>query len=208
MSTSTQAIKLEVQNDGMEEIRDAAKRKGRKSNFKYNKGFCHGKKQRVTQVAMTRYQGSRQRGKVLPGQRPKESFERVAAPSIEKVKKTKAGENGDMPKMEGKRAKKSTGVCDNLEEVDLNIGYIEEDVVDGFLFQSYGKATDLPPMQPMSNPEEHEPERECWTSIASHQGPCCTSAVDTLFVGATFSTGTWGRTSLGRRSSGSSSLVS
>ena len=67
MSTSTQAIKLEVQNDGMEEIRDAAKRKGRKSNFKYNKGFCHGKKQRVTQVAMTRYQGSRQRGKVLPG---------------------------------------------------------------------------------------------------------------------------------------------
>ena len=66
---------------------------------------------------------------------------------------TEAGENGDMPKMEGKRAKKSTGVCDNLEEVDLNSGYIEEDVVDGFLFQSYGKATDLPPMQPMSNPE-------------------------------------------------------
>ena len=58
-----------------------------------------------------------------------------------------------MPQMEGKRAKKSTGVCGNLKEVNLNIGDIEEDVVDGFLFQSYSKATDLPLMQSMSNLE-------------------------------------------------------
>ena len=59
----TNTVKLEVQNDGMDLIKDhdALKRKGGKGKKK------GGKQQKVVQVAMTRYQGSRQLGKVLPG---------------------------------------------------------------------------------------------------------------------------------------------
>ena len=59
----TNTVKLEVQNDGMDLIKDhdALKRKGGKGKKK------GGKQQKVVQVAMTRYQGSPQLGKVLPG---------------------------------------------------------------------------------------------------------------------------------------------
>ena len=59
----TNTVKLEVQNDGMDLIKDhdALKRKGGKGKKK------KGKQQKVVQVAMTRYQGRRQKGKVLPG---------------------------------------------------------------------------------------------------------------------------------------------
>ena len=60
---------------------------------------------------------------------------------------------GDIVQLEKKRSIESIRVCGNLEEVNLKIGGIEEDVVDGFLFQSYSKATDLPLVQPMSNLE-------------------------------------------------------
>ena len=69
MATSAKAVKLEVQNDGMDQIRDSAKkkRKGRKEGNYYLKGYSVGKRQRVGQVAMTRYQGSRQKGKAISG---------------------------------------------------------------------------------------------------------------------------------------------
>ena len=69
MSTTSRAIKLEVQNDGMDQMRDAIKkrRKGRKEGNYYLKGYSVGKRQRVGQVAMTRYQGSRQKGKAISG---------------------------------------------------------------------------------------------------------------------------------------------
>ena len=57
MSRSTKTVKLEVQNVGMDMIRDAVERKG---------GNNHDKKGKKI-VAMVRYQGSRQMGKVLPG---------------------------------------------------------------------------------------------------------------------------------------------
>ena len=46
----------------------------------------------------------------------------------------------------GGKVKELTGGFGNLGEVDLDIGDIEEDVVDGFLFQSYNQASDLPTM--------------------------------------------------------------
>ena len=57
----TNTVKLEVQNDGMDLIKDhdALKRKGGKGKKKKGK--------QVVVVAMTRYQGRRQKGKVLPG---------------------------------------------------------------------------------------------------------------------------------------------
>ena len=55
---STNSVKLEVQNVGMDLIRDAIERKGGKGKKR--------KQQRLV-VAMMRYQGSRQMGKVLPG---------------------------------------------------------------------------------------------------------------------------------------------
>ena len=69
MSATTKTVKLEVQDDGMDQIRDAVKRKKKGKGNTYKQGFCFGKRQRVTQVAMMRYQGNRQRGKVLPGPR-------------------------------------------------------------------------------------------------------------------------------------------
>ena len=57
----TNTVKLEVQNDGMNLIKDhdALKRKWGKGKKKKGK--------QVVVVAMTRYQGRRQKGKVLPG---------------------------------------------------------------------------------------------------------------------------------------------
>ena len=57
----TNTVKLEVQNDGMDLIKDhdALKRKWGKGKKKKGK--------QVVVVAMTRYQGRRQKGKVLPG---------------------------------------------------------------------------------------------------------------------------------------------
>ena len=57
----TNTVKLEVQNDGMDLIKDhdALKRKWGKGKKKKGK--------QIVVVAMTRYQGRRQKGKVLPG---------------------------------------------------------------------------------------------------------------------------------------------
>ena len=60
---STKSVKLEVQDVGRDLIRDAIERKGGEGKKKRK-----GKQQRVmVGLAMTRYQGSRQMGKVLPG---------------------------------------------------------------------------------------------------------------------------------------------
>ena len=97
------------------------------------------------------------------GPRPKGTFER-AAPAIQKVSKTMMEGNGDVfHQLKGRRGKESTDVCGNLE--DFNNGNIEEDIVDGFLFQSYSKASDLPPMQPMCNFEVLSLYLQCIYSI-------------------------------------------
>jgi len=190
---STNSVKLEVQNVGMDLIRDAIERKGGKGKKR--------KQQRLV-VAMMRYQGSRQMGKVLPGRRPKEAYEKGAA-TFGKVSKTMmVNRDGDVFQPEVKRVKLFTDFCGKLE--DLSIGNMEEVLVDGFLFQSFIEASDFPPMQLMCKFEENEIGKECPTLTASHPGPCCNSAVKTLVVDTTFPGGTWGRTSLGRRSTGNS----
>ena len=81
----------------------------------------------------------------LPGRRPKGTFERGAATIEKGIKKTMVNGDGDV----FQRAKLSTGVFGKLE--DLSIGNMEEDLVDGFLFQSFSEAWDFPLMQPMCN---------------------------------------------------------
>merc|ERR1712192_378370 len=109
----------------------------------------------------------------------------------EKVTKTKVeGEEGIL-KLKAMSLKKLSKVCGSLEKLDLNIGNLDEDIVDGFLFKSYSQASDFPPMQPLFNFEEKAPGMECTTLAASLPGPRHTSAADEFFVGAAVSSGTW-----------------
>ena len=56
-------------------------------------------------------------------------------------------------KLKAKSLKRTSEVCGSLEKLDLNIGNLDEDIVDGFLFKSFSQASDFPPMQPLFNLE-------------------------------------------------------
>ena len=52
---------------------------------------------------------------------------------------------------EVKRAKLSTDVWGKLEDLSIGNNNMEEDLVDGFLFQSFSEAWDFSSMQPLCN---------------------------------------------------------
>ena len=85
----------------------------------------------------------------LPGRRPKGTFKRAAATNEKAMKKTMV--NGVVIQSEVKRAKLSTDVWGTLEDLSIGNNNMEEDLVDGFLFQSFSEAWDFSSMQPLCN---------------------------------------------------------
>ena len=85
----------------------------------------------------------------LPGRRPKGTFKRAAATNEKAMKKTMV--NGVVIQSEVKRAKLSTDAWGKLEDPSIGNNNMEEDEVDGFLFQSFSEAWDFSSMQPLCN---------------------------------------------------------
>ena len=131
MSNTAKVVKLRVQDDGGDQIRDAARvLKKKKPGGSYRRGLSFGKKRRGNQVTMVRYHGSRQRGTKLSGPVPSHLNNlgtlESAAVKVTRAKVNKSGDSKD--KLEDK-AKKDT-IC-----------------VDGIIFESFRDVEDLPPMQ-------------------------------------------------------------
>ena len=137
MSNTAKVVKLRVQDDGGDQIRDAARvLKKKKPGGSYTRGLSFGKKRRGFQVAMVRYHGSRQRGTKLSGPVPSHlnnlgTLESAAV----KVTRAKVNKSGD--------SKESNENLDKLEDK------AEKDTicVDGIIFESFRDVEDLPPMQ-------------------------------------------------------------
>ena len=135
MSNTAKVVKLRVQDDGGDQIRDAARvLKKKKPGGSYTRGFSFGKKRRGNQVTMVRYHGSRQRGTKLSGPVPSHLNNLGTLESV-KVTRAKVNKSGD--------SKKSNENLDKLEDK------AEKDTirVDGIIFESFRDVEDLPPMQ-------------------------------------------------------------
>ena len=136
MSNTAKVVKLRVQDDGGDQIRDAARvLKKKKPGVIYRRGLSFGKKRRGNQVTMVRYHGSRQRGTKLSGPVPSHlnnlgTLESAAV----KVTRAKVNKSGDS------------------KESNENLDKAEKDTicVDGIIFESFRDIENLPPMQPFN----------------------------------------------------------